>query len=135
MTSRFTVISTFFCICFVLGSAVTAQTANREKHAAASEDKQAGRDLSKVDAELHKATVRKAIEYLLSKGQYRDDGSYSKNLGPAVTAMCTTSLLKNGIAVDHPQIKKSLQLLVRSMTMIKILRILARLEAKSLNMQ
>ena len=56
----------------------------------------------------HQEIVSKGIEFLMNKGQDRTDGSFSKQLGPAVTAMCTTALLKNGIAVEHPQIQKAL---------------------------
>ena len=66
---------------------------------------------SQVDPALHKKTVKAAIEYLLNKGQDRSDGTYSKKFGPAVTSMCTTALLKNGVPLDHPQIQKSLQTL------------------------
>lgn len=62
-------------------------------------------------SQLHKKTVTKGIDYLLLKGQDRSDGSYSKALGPAVTAMCTTALLKNGVRLEHPQIQKSLKYL------------------------
>ncbi len=64
-----------------------------------------------VDKSLYQKTVSQGIKYLLDKGQDRQDGSYSKQFGPAVTAMCTTALLSNGIAVDHPQVSKSLKLL------------------------
>lgn len=51
------------------------------------------------------------VRYLLELGQDREDGSYSKQLGPAVTAMCTRALLDHGIPVTHPQVKKSLKFL------------------------
>ena len=63
----------------------------------------------KVDAKLHKKTVQAGIDFLMNKGQDQKDGSFSKKIGPAVTAMCTTSLLKNGVPVDHPQIQKALK--------------------------
>lgn len=65
----------------------------------------------RVDPVVYQSTVKRAIEYLLQKGQSRDDGSYSKQLGPAVTAMCTTALLKNGVKVSDPQIQMSLKYL------------------------
>ncbi len=61
-----------------------------------------------VDADLYRRTVSRAVNYLLEKGQDRDDGSYSKQLGPAVTALCTTALLKNGHSLKDPKIQKSL---------------------------
>ena len=63
---------------------------------------------AKMAAELHRQTVAKGIKFLLEQGQDREDGSYSKQLSPAVTSMCTSALLRNGVAVENPQIKKSL---------------------------
>ena len=60
--------------------------------------------------ETYQQTVQKGIEYLLNKGQ-AEDGSYSKQLSPAVTAMCTSALLEHGVPVTHPQIQKSLRYL------------------------
>ena len=65
--------------------------------------------VGKVDNAAHRKTVRAAIEYLLEQGQDKTDGSFSKQLGPAVTAMCVTSLLKNGHLVSDPKIQKSLK--------------------------
>ena len=64
--------------------------------------------LLQVDAQTHRATVKRAIDFLLQKGMDRKDGSYSKQLGPAVTAMCTSALLNNGVKVTDPHIQKSL---------------------------
>ncbi len=64
-----------------------------------------------VDKSRFDSTVRKATDYLLNQGQNREDGSYSQKFGPAVTAMCTTALLKNGIPNSHPQVQKSLKLI------------------------
>jgi squalene-hopene/tetraprenyl-beta-curcumene cyclase len=51
------------------------------------------------------------VQYLLERGQDPEDGSYSKQLGPAVTAMCTSALLDHGIPVTHPKVQKSLEYL------------------------
>ena len=59
----------------------------------------------------YQKTVKSGIEFLLSKGQDRNDGSYSKQISPAITAMCTTSLMKCGVSAKHPQVQKSLTLL------------------------
>ena len=64
-----------------------------------------------VDPDKYRTTVKRAINYLLEKGQDSSDGSYSKKLGPAVTAMCTTSLLKNGVRMTDARIQKSLKYL------------------------
>jgi squalene-hopene/tetraprenyl-beta-curcumene cyclase len=62
------------------------------------------------DKVIYQKTVKSGVEYLLQKGQ-SDDGSFSKQLSPAVTAMCTSALLEHGIPREHPQIQKSLQYL------------------------
>ncbi len=51
--------------------------------------------------------VSRAIEYLRTRGR-NDDGSYSPQLGPAVTAIVTTALLRHGRAVEDPLVAKSL---------------------------
>ncbi len=63
--------------------------------------------LNEDDRERFRNTTRAGIDYLLEKGQ-EQDGSFSKQLSPAVTAMCTNALLAHGTPVDHPQIQKSL---------------------------
>ena len=51
--------------------------------------------------------VTKAIEYLRTKGQGAD-GAYTPATGPAVTALVTTALLRNGRSPQDPQVAKSL---------------------------
>jgi len=57
-----------------------------------------------------KATAKSGVDYLLKKGQ-ANDGSYSKQLSPAVTALCTSALLEHRIPVADPRIQKSLKFL------------------------
>jgi squalene-hopene/tetraprenyl-beta-curcumene cyclase len=64
-----------------------------------------------VDAVVYQQTVSKAVDYLLTQGQDKTDGSFSKSLGPAVTAMCTTALLKNGVPIQNSAVQKSLKYL------------------------
>lgn len=64
-----------------------------------------------VDAVAYQQTVSKAVGYLLNQGQDKADGSFSKSLGPAVTAMCTTALLKNGVPIQNSAVQKSLKYL------------------------
>jgi len=54
-----------------------------------------------------KSSVAKAVEYL--RGAQTDDGAYSPRMGPAVTAICTTGLLRNGYSPDDPLVAKSLK--------------------------
>lgn len=60
-------------------------------------------------AETYNETVRKGVAFLLERGQDRDDGSFSKQLGPAVTAMCVSALLDHDVPATHPQLAKSLE--------------------------
>ncbi len=62
-----------------------------------------------VDQVLFSQTVDAGVQYLIAKGQDPVDGSYSKALGPAVTAMCTTALLRNGVSAKHPAVVKGLK--------------------------
>ena len=50
------------------------------------------------------------VDYLLEKGQ-ADDGSFSKQLSPAVTALCLVSLLDHDVNPDDPRMEKSIQFL------------------------
>ncbi len=54
--------------------------------------------------------VAKAINFLHTKGQ-DEDGSYSKFAGPGVTALVTTSILRNGRSPDDPKVADSLKYL------------------------
>ena len=63
-----------------------------------------------VDARAHQRAVAKAIGYLQNKGQ-AEDGSYSSFAGPGVTALVTTSVMKNGRSPADPLVAKSLKYL------------------------
>jgi squalene-hopene/tetraprenyl-beta-curcumene cyclase len=52
--------------------------------------------------------VDKAIAFLATKGQ-AEDGSYSAAAGPAVTALITTSILRQGRSPDDPVVAKALK--------------------------
>ncbi len=62
------------------------------------------------DAKLYQQTVEKGIDFLIHKGQ-QPDGSYGKDVGPGVAAICTTALLKHGRSPDEPAVAKSLKYL------------------------
>lgn len=51
----------------------------------------------------------KAADYLLARGN--EQGSYSKQAGPGVTALITTALLRNGRSSEEPPIARSLKYL------------------------
>ena len=67
-----------------------------------------GQEVPSVNAVQFRQTVDAGVQYLVEKGQ-EEDGSFSKSLGPAVTAMCTTALVRNGVSADHPAVKKGLK--------------------------
>jgi len=54
-------------------------------------------------------TAARGVEYLL--GQQAEDGSFSKQAGPAVTALATTALLRNGRGPNDPVVAKGLKYL------------------------
>ncbi len=93
--AQLTKVTLLVAVCFVTGGGVEAQVI-----ANSNETTQQWQKISKA-----------GVRYLLELGQDREDGSYSKQLGPAVTAMCTRALLDHGIPVTHPQVKKSLTFL------------------------
>lgn len=59
---------------------------------------------------LYQQTVRAGVEYLLQKGQ-ADDGSFSKSLSPAVTALCTSALIEHRVPLNDPRVQKALNYL------------------------
>ncbi|MBX3413574.1 MAG: terpene cyclase/mutase family protein [Pirellulales bacterium] len=62
-----------------------------------------------IDTKQYAAVVSQGAEFL-SKAQ-SEDGSYSKQAGPGVTALATTALLRSGRGVDDPIVAKSLKYL------------------------
>ena len=66
-----------------------------------------------VDAALHKRTVDRAATFLLEKGQDATDGSFSKQLSIAVTAMSATALIRNDIPVSTAKVQKAVQYVLR----------------------
>ncbi len=62
------------------------------------------------DAQLYQQQVQKAVDFLRTKGQAAD-GSFTSSIGPGITAIVTTALLRNGRTVDDPMVAKSLKYL------------------------
>ncbi len=60
------------------------------------------------DARLYQQVVAKGIDFLTTKGE-QADGSYGKDVGPGVAAICTSALLRHGRSPDDPAIAKSLK--------------------------
>ena len=61
-------------------------------------------------ARTYEQAVEKAIAYLRTKGQ-GSDGSYSSPIGPGVTSLITTALLRHGRSPDDPMVARSLKYL------------------------
>ena len=66
-------------------------------------------EVNPVDATHYQQVVSKAIKYL--ENSQAANGSFSEQLGPAVTAMCTTALLENGVPRTSPVVQKGLDYL------------------------
>jgi squalene-hopene/tetraprenyl-beta-curcumene cyclase len=64
------------------------------------------------DAQAYQRAVQKGIDYLANTGQAAD-GSFSAAVGPGVTAIVATSVLRNGRGPDDPLVAKSLKYLER----------------------
>jgi squalene-hopene/tetraprenyl-beta-curcumene cyclase len=62
------------------------------------------------DARLYEDTVAKAIDYCRAKGRAAD-GSYSAEMGPAVTGIVTAGILRAGRTPDDPLVAESLKYL------------------------
>lgn len=67
-------------------------------------------EIEQLDRQKFETTVNRGLRYLLDRGQ-APDGSFSKNLGPAITSLCVRSLLEHGIELEHPQVQKGLRYL------------------------
>ncbi len=50
------------------------------------------------------------IKYLLENQD--EDGAFSKQFGPGVTAIATTALIRSGMSVDSPEVQKAIEYLV-----------------------
>lgn len=66
---------------------------------------------AEVDAKVDRAKViADGIEYLRTAGQ-AEDGTFTAQAGPGLTAMALTALLRNGVPVDDPMVAKGLKAL------------------------
>jgi len=63
-----------------------------------------------ADAPTYQQMVDRAIRFLQTKGQ-APDGSYAAQVGPGVTAVVTTGILRHGRSPDDPLVAKSLKYL------------------------
>jgi squalene-hopene/tetraprenyl-beta-curcumene cyclase len=63
-----------------------------------------------LDAKTYQQTLDRAVEYLKTKGQAAD-GSFNAQVGPGLTAVVTSGLLRNGLGPDDPVVAKGLKYL------------------------
>jgi squalene-hopene/tetraprenyl-beta-curcumene cyclase len=75
---------------------------------AASENGQT--ETRQVDRRQWEELVRKGSDYLIAKGQ-AEDGSFSAEAGPGVTALVLTSLLRSGRPPEDPAVARGLEYL------------------------
>src|ERR1700729_2547875 len=66
----------------------------------------------KPNEKLYEQTIERAINFLQTKGQGAD-GSFSPQVGPAVTAIVVTGLVRNGRSLEDPMVRKGLEYLTR----------------------
>ncbi len=59
-------------------------------------------------ARAYEQMVEKAVGYLRTSGQL-SDGSYASPIGPGVTSLVTTALLRHGRSPDDPMVARSLK--------------------------
>ena len=59
------------------------------------------------DAVLLKKTAAAGVDYLLEKGQAAD-GSFSKEISPAITALCISALIEHDISLKDDRVAKGL---------------------------
>jgi squalene-hopene/tetraprenyl-beta-curcumene cyclase len=62
------------------------------------------------DRQSYEQAVQKGIDFLRTKGQ-ADDGSFSANAGPGITAIIVEAILSNGRTADDPVVAKALKYL------------------------
>ncbi len=58
----------------------------------------------------HQATIQRGLNYLRTTGQ-ADDGTFSIQAGPGLTALAVTAALRNGCELDDPLVAKGLKAL------------------------
>ncbi len=67
---------------------------------------------STVDAVKYAEVVKNAVTFLVEKGQNRENGSFSAEIGPGATALCVAALLDSGLPPEHEAVDKGLKYLL-----------------------
>lgn len=60
---------------------------------------------AKTDAELHNKTVTRGIQFLVT--QQAENGAFNEELGPGITSLATTALVRHGKTLNDPIIAKA----------------------------
>jgi squalene-hopene/tetraprenyl-beta-curcumene cyclase len=63
---------------------------------------------AEVDTKKLDATIAKGVEFLKTKGQ-AENGSFTEQSGPAITALVATALLRNGVKTTDETVAKALK--------------------------
>jgi squalene-hopene/tetraprenyl-beta-curcumene cyclase len=64
-----------------------------------------------ADPDAIRAAIAKGARFLVEREQ-AEDGSFSADVGPAVTALAVTALVRSGTPADHPAVRKGLAYLM-----------------------
>lgn len=68
-------------------------------------------DVAPADIEAKRAAaIERGLEFLRTHGQ-SDDGTFTIQAGPGLTALAVTAAIRNGVAIDDPLVAKGLQAL------------------------
>ena len=90
-------------------AAASAQTHLKDSNSGTAVKPAVVKSSVEIDHARYRQTVSRGVTFLFEKGQDTQDGSFSKQLGPAVTAMCVSALLKNGVPVNHEKVQLALK--------------------------
>jgi squalene-hopene/tetraprenyl-beta-curcumene cyclase len=102
--TRYLFVSSLLAVLWVLNpELIVAQSASGDPSTNTIEQ-----DAPKSDQDLLKKTAQKGVDFLLAQGQ-AEDGSFSKQLGPAITSMCVRAMLEHGLPLESPQVQKGLR--------------------------
>lgn len=65
-----------------------------------------------VDPVEYRRIQQLGVTFLVEKGQNRENGSFSAERGPGITALCATALLDSGMDAGHPSVARAIEYLM-----------------------
>ncbi len=98
-------VTTVLCGMIISSAQLNSQTVQSLREA-----RQAAPPWSAEEVRQWEETRTKGLAYLTSKGQ-ADDGSFSKEAGPAITALCTYAMIRHGRSTADPSVARALRYL------------------------